>query len=135
MRIHHVGYLVRNIEKAELYFEKLGYVPEGEVCFDEYRNADIIFIASHGYRIELVCPNKKSDIYPLLKKYGNSPYHICYEVEDIDLSVEELRSNGYLMFTKIAPAPAIDMNATVVFLTHAQVGMIELVQLSGGEDK
>ena len=44
MKIHHIGYLVRKMEKAAVAFEALGYVPEGSAVRDEGRGADILFL-------------------------------------------------------------------------------------------
>lgn len=128
MKIHHVGYLVKDIGKSSDQFLNLGYVIEKDAVYDEYRDADISFLSGDGYRIELVSPHKTSDIYPLLKKYGNSPYHICYVTDDIVRSIDELKGKGYLAFTPIQPAPAIGEDAKVAFLSHIRMGMIELVE-------
>lgn len=43
-KLHHVGYLVRNIEKSKLAFEKLGLKSKGNLFYDEDRKAYICFI-------------------------------------------------------------------------------------------
>lgn len=129
MRIHHIGYLVRKIDKAIVKFKELGYSVEKEPVYDEYRQSDIAFLTKDGYRIELVSPEKTSEVYPLLKKFGASPYHICYETDDIDKDTAGLKDQGYMIFTEKQPAPAIGEEAEVVFLFHSQAGMIELVEI------
>ena len=127
MKIHHIGYLVKKMEKALPRFEELGYSVERESVYDEYRKADIAFLAMDGYRIELVCPHKESDVYPLLKKLGNTPYHICYETEDPEGDIARLKNSGYTAFTDIQPAPAIGGEAKVIFLIHSRMGIMELL--------
>ncbi|MBO5551600.1 MAG: VOC family protein [Lachnospiraceae bacterium] len=128
MKIHHIGYLVKKMDKALPRFEELGYSVEKEPVYDEYRRADIAFLTMDGYRIELVCPHKDSEVYPLLKKLGNSPYHICYETEDPGREAALLQERGYTAFTGIQPAPAIGGQAEVMFLIHSRMGIMELLK-------
>ena len=129
MRIHHVGYLVKNIKKSADVFRNLGYSPTGEVCHDHLRGVDILFIEKDGSMLELVCPFRDdSEVSGLMPKYKNSPYHICYEVDNLNTSAEQLRDNGFFpVDEEPMPAPAIE-NRPVWFLLHAQIGLIELVE-------
>ena len=129
LAIHHIGYLVRKIDKAITRFEQLGYSASKAPVFDENRGADIVFMEKDGYCIELVSPHKTSDIYPLLKKSGSGPYHICYETDDLESATAGFEAAGYTMFREKQPAPAISGTAEVVFLYSAQLGMAELVRL------
>ena len=129
MRIHHVGYLVKKIEKAIKAFEGLGYTLEREAVFDEYRKANICFLEKDGYVIELVSPvSKDSVVAELLKKYGNAPYHICYEVENMEKEVNSLLEQHYVMCSELHSAIAID-NRNVCFLIHPYLGMVELLEV------
>ena len=128
MKIHHIGYLVKKIDRAMKSFIDLGYELESNVVFDEYRGIDICFLVKDGYRIELVSPkSKESVVYDLQKKYGNSPYHICYICRNIDESVEQLKTMGYVQIDTPHEAVAIDMKM-VCFLIHPYLGMIELLE-------
>ena len=62
-----------------------------------------------------------------MKKYKNSPYHICYETVDLDASAAELTADGFLAIDTPTPAPALG-GRRVVFLTSASAGMIELLE-------
>ena len=80
------------------------------------------------YRIEIIQPiDASSAFYNLLKKYKNTAYHFCYEVDDIKKTVGDLRQQGYLPLQKISPAVALD-NLPVVFLLNPQIGIIELLE-------
>ena len=128
MKIHHIGYLVKNIEKAAKEFISLGYAVEKDVMYDSYRDADIMFLINDELRVELVRPvSEKSVVYDLLKKYKNMPYHICYECRDIETSQQTLRNAGFLPIEEAKCAPAIE-GRNVVFMMSAFSGMIELVE-------
>lgn len=126
--VHHIGYLVKKIEKAKQAFLALGYRIEQDTVLDDLRNVKICFLIKDGYRIELISPvSTDSVVSGLMKKYKNSPYHICYETVDLDASAAELTADGFLAIDTPTPAPALG-GRRVVFLTSASAGMIELLE-------
>ena len=128
MKIHHIGYLVKKLDKARSKFTELGYVEVSPVIRDEYREIDILFIEKDGYRIELVSAyTSDSVISGLHKKLGNNPYHICYETDDFEKDLSELENSGYVCYDEPHSAIAFD-NRRVVFLINPYMGMIELVE-------
>lgn len=131
MTIHHIGYLVKKLERARLAFEALGYGVEQETIRDESRKVDIVFLSKDGYRIELVSPyDSTSVVAGLLARTGNSPYHVCYEVADLDAEIERLRDARYVVSSEPVPAPACG-GARVAFLVHPYLGMVELLEKAG----
>ncbi len=127
LHIHHIGYLVRNLIKAEAEFTALGYVAEGGISHDEHRQVDILFMKKNGYIIELISPySDDSVVSGLMKRYKNSPYHICYETDDPEACITELSKRGYVALDSAAAAPAIS-GRTVQFFTHPSLGMIEIL--------
>ena len=77
--------------------------------------------------LELIQPrDKESIVYKLLVKNGPSPYHICYEVNDIDTQIKLLKSQGYILVLKKEKAIAFD-NRYVVFMYNKHIGLIELL--------
>ena len=128
MKIHHIGYLVKNIDEAKRVFITLGYVDITDTIYDSYRSVYISFLRKNDYTIELVSPaSQNSVVYGLFKRTKNSPYHICYESDNIELKIEELKNEGFVQLDKLCCAPAID-NKRVTFLMHKDIGMIELLE-------
>ena len=127
LKIHHIGYLVKKIEKAKQTFEALGYHVEQDTVRDEIRKVDICFLTKDDYRVELVSPfSEESVVAGLLKKYKNTPYHICYEADDPEAAYAELTANGFAAIDTPTPAPALG-GCKVVFLTSPLIGMVELI--------
>ena len=88
---------------------------------------EICFLIKNGYRVELVSPvSADSVVSGLLKKYKNTPYHICYEAEDPEGACQELTSSGFIAIDTPTPAPALG-GRRVVFLTSPVIGMVELI--------
>jgi len=136
MRVHHIGYLVKDINKAAKSHELLGYKGRGDVSYDEARDADMLFLENGDYLIELVAPRGETSVaWNLLKKHGNIPYHICYETNDINATMEELIKSGFVPLGTVAEAPAIGTNADVAFLISRDIGLIELVVETPSEKK
>ena len=129
MKVHHIGYFAKNIDKSIATFQALGYEVEQETVRDEFRGIDIAFLMKDGYRVELVSPyTQESVVYDLRKKMGNSPYHICYEVENLNAAISELQAQRFVVSQEPHEAVAID-GKRVCFLVHGQIGIIELVEV------
>ena len=128
LSVHHIGYLVKKIEKATRTFLALGYRMEQEIVHDAFRKVNICFLVKDGCHIELVSPAAEDSVVSgLMKKYKNSPYHICYQTEDFDAAFTELTAGGFIAIDTPTPAPALG-GRDVVFLTNADIGMIELIR-------
>ena len=130
MKIDHIGYAVKNIDKARKSMEALGYVFEKTVD-DIDRNIFIAFGEIDGYRVELVAPKNLSGggtpVDGVLGKIGPTPYHICYRCHDLDATCRELVSQGYVICDEKHSAVAFD-DRSVCFLIHPFMGMIELLE-------
>jgi methylmalonyl-CoA/ethylmalonyl-CoA epimerase len=128
MEIHHIGYLVKKIRKSIEEFKKLGYQSETGVIEDSVRNVYISFLIKDGYRVELVSPiDENSVIFNLMKKYKNSPYHICYMSDNYKDDVTSLSQRGYTLIEEPKIAPALD-NKLAVFLVNPTIGMLEVIE-------
>lgn len=128
MKIHHVGYLVANIDTAVNDFTGLGYELAGDVCVDQKRNIKIQFLKNGNYLIELVSPlNDSSPVHNMLKKNGSSPYHLCYQTKNLFAEITELKKQGYIVIAEALEAPAI-ASKKVAFLYKNSIGIIELVE-------
>ena len=128
MEIHHIGYAVKKIEDSINELEKLGYKIIGNKITDNLRNVIIQFIKNGDYLIELVAPlNKESPVTSLLKKQGNSPYHVCYITNNLEKKISDLGNSGFVIISDLLKAPAIN-NKKVIFLYKKEIGLIELVE-------
>lgn len=128
MKIDHVGYAVRDIEKAKQSFIDLGFVFQ-ETIVDKDRSISISFGEMDGYRIELVSPIKGivSPVDMILSKLGPAPYHFCYTTDNIEAAIKKLKASKFKVSVPLAPAIAFG-NKRVVFLYSLSVGLIELVE-------
>ena len=56
-----------------------------------------------------------------------SPYHICYEVPDIEKTIDILKKRRFILTDGLKPAVAFD-NRRVAFLLNRNTGLIELLE-------
>ncbi len=132
MRIDHIGYAVQDLRGAAAAFLDMGYRPCGEAIEDRERNVGIRFLCDPaGVRVELIAPlGEESPVSAWLRKNGNSPYHICYESENIAEDVARLRKKGFMVVQPPLPAPAM-ADRKVCFMYNGNTGLIELVETAG----
>ena len=129
MKINHIGYAVKRIDRAITAFQKLGYEFEPAID-DRDRNVKLAFGSKDGYRIELVAPLDKkleSPVDQYLSNAVGTPYHICYESESLDAEIEDLKAQGYKVV--IEPRPAVAFSGRrVVFMMNIGFGLMEIVE-------
>ena len=129
MKIDHIGYAVKKIDKAVESFQLLGFI-FGEVIDDMERNVKIVFGESEGYRIELIQPldkQKESPVDAYLSKIGPTAYHFCYISKELGTDIDRLKKQGYRMVCKPARAEAFG-GRRVVFLMNLGIGLVEIVE-------
>ena len=129
MKIDHIGYAVKRIDRALTAFQKLGFKFE-PVIDDTDRNVKLAFGNKDGYRIELVAPLDKKQESPVDQYLSNAvgtPYHICYESENLDAEIEELAKQGFKVV--IEPRRAVAFGGRrVVFMMNIGFGLMEIVE-------
>lgn len=128
MQFHHIGYLLENMADGIEAFKKLGYKIEKDPVLDGSRQVEICFL-SGPTNVELIVPTKECKLFKSLQdKIGNGPYHICYDSDDIEADIINLKNAGWLQISKVEPAIAID-NRHVVFFFSKDIGIIEIVSM------
>ena len=129
MQVNHIGYAVKSLEGSIKKFELLGFQFEKKII-DNDRNLKIQFGQNGEERIELLevlDKNKPSPIDIYLNKIGPTPYHICYNSDDIEKDIYNLKTNGFSVIIPLQKATAFN-GRNVVFLYEKSIGMIELVE-------
>lgn len=129
MRIDHIGYAVKRLDRARAAFEAIGFQFE-EPVEDRDRNVLLQFGGKDGVRIELVAPLDKtlpSPVDSYLSKLGPTPYHFCYGTEDLEGEIGSLEQRGFRV--TVPPAPAVAFGGRrVAFMMNLGLGLMELVE-------
>lgn len=127
---HHIGIATADLRQSIDIYEKLGYTwQENKIFEDPIQKVRIAFVKLEGHPLlELIEPlNDMSPINNILQKMRTTPYHTCYEVNDMEATVKYFKSIKFVQTVK--PVPAIAFNGRLVcFLYHKHIGLVELLQ-------
>lgn len=128
LTFHHVGIACHKIEKTLPFYTAMGYTA-APVVDDLIQHVRVCFLDKEGApRLELLEPlDDQSPVARTLASSGVTPYHLCYQVQDIENSIQSLRGQRFLLVTGPVPACAME-NRRIAFLFKKDVGLIELVE-------
>lgn len=130
MTFHHIGIACYDIDLSSQFYLSQGYT-KTDTIYDPIQNVNICFcdnLMGGGTRVELISPkDETSPVCKILQKNGVTPYHICYETENLEESIQELKKQKFLIVSK--PSPAVVFGGKrVCFLFSKAVGLVELVE-------
>ena len=129
LKVHHIGYAVKNLQQSLQMFQKIGYDIVSKPIKDMNRMVEIVFVQNNNYLVEMISPiSDESPIKNYINKIGNTPYHFCYQTEDIEAAITDLRNQRYIIIEKPSEAIAIN-NQRVAFLYHPKYGLLELLEV------
>jgi methylmalonyl-CoA/ethylmalonyl-CoA epimerase len=129
MTIDHIGIVVSSLETATSYYTtQFGLRQVGGRIVDPLQDVELQFLEDDGgARLELIHP--LSDDSPVARalKQGGGLNHICYQVPDLDSSVQTFVANHAKVVRE--PRPAVAFNGRrVAFLFTRQRELIEFVE-------
>lgn len=128
-KIEHIGIAVKNMEDANVLFEKLLGVPSYKEEEVESEGVLTSFFQTGTNKIELLmATNPESPIAKFLEKKGEGIHHIAFDVEDIHAEIARLKNEGFVLINEV-PKKGAD-NKLVVFLHPKNTNgvLVELCQ-------
>lgn len=102
-RFHHVGVAVRDLDAAlDLYTELFGFRQVAQPVTVSAQHVRVAFVeAGPGVLIELIEGlDEEAPVRGVLERSGAGPYHLCYEVDDLDAAVRQLRRKRCRVVTR-----------------------------------
>ncbi len=129
-RIDHVGIVVNSLDETlKTYCDQLGFTLIERITIPE-QLVEAAFLDAHNSTLELIAPtDATSGTARFLQNRGEGTHHVCFEVEDIEAALAELRTQGLRL---IDEKPRRGPHGLVAFVhpkaTHGT--MIELLQKS-----
>lgn len=108
--LHHVGFVVGSIASvAEAFAASMSADWDGEVTHDPIQRVRVTFLYPADTRnpvFELVEPaSETSPVSNFLKKQGGL-HHVCYEVDELEATLEEARAAAMTIVAPPTPAVA-----------------------------
>ncbi len=128
-KIEHIGIAVKNMDDANVLFEKLLGVPSYKEETVESEGVLTSFFQTGTNKIELLmATNPESPIAKFLEKKGEGIHHIAFDVEDIHAEILRLKNEGFVLINEV-PKKGAD-NKLVVFLHPKNTNgvLVELCQ-------
>lgn len=131
LKLNHLGIAVLDIKKAlPVYQDLFAYKLIGDIYNDPIQKVNVCFVGSgkEGEIVfELVEPAAKdSPVNQWLAK-GVSTYHIGYDVDNIDATLEDIHSQGCIIVSRPVPAVAFS-GRKVAWLYTPTRQLIEIVE-------
>lgn len=124
MKIHHIGIACQDIQETISEFERFHtIIRRSEIVYDENQNASLCMVSTGaGVDIEFIAGER---VARMVKK-GIGYYHLCYEVDDLNATIEDYVSRGAMMISE--PKPAVLFGGKRVTFLHLPYGLVELVE-------
>lgn len=131
-KFHHIGIAVASIEKAKPFYLSAGY-SVSETVIEPVQKVKVAYARRDGFpTMELLEPlDETAPVCKILAKNGNTPYHCCYEVADLKVTVAEARREGFLPLGRPVLGHGLD-DALMIFLYNKDVGLVQVMETKHG---
>ena len=94
-RIDHIGIAVKDIKSVSKFYKDSFECHISEEMEIPERKLRIACIEISGVKLEFLMPtDKESVVARFIDKRGEGIHHICFEVDDIEKTVSELKNKG-----------------------------------------
>jgi methylmalonyl-CoA/ethylmalonyl-CoA epimerase len=129
-RIDHIAIVVNDIEEAlEFWRDGLGLELDHMQDVPE-QSSQVAFLPVQDSEIELVKPTTPdSGIARYLEKRGPGMHHVCLEVEDIESSLQHLRSKGIRLINNAPQSGSGGKKYAFIHPESTSGVLVELYQL------
>jgi len=109
-KLHHLGYVVPAISRiAEAFAESVAASWDGRIIHDPLQRVRVaIFkpVEKGNPAFELVEPACEASPVSRFLKSGGGLHHVCYEIDDLEWGLKEMRRAGFVMISPPKPAVA-----------------------------
>ena len=129
MKIDHIGIAVKSIEDSLGFYEGvLGAEQEGrEVLRDQ--GVTVALLPAGESRIELLQPlSEDSVVGKFIARRGEGLHHICYEVDDLAMKLDDLKSRGMTLLDGYPRRGAEGKLVAFIHPSSAGGVLVELVE-------
>lgn len=126
-KVDHIGIVVRDVEEARQAYEALG-LKVTHVKEVAEQKVKVAFLPVGDTEIELVQPiTADSGVAGFLEKRGEGLHHICFEVDDIEATLADLKARGMRLIDQ-EPRPGAFGRVAFLHPKSAHGVLIELVE-------
>ena len=130
LSLHHIGVVVNDITQATAdYVGRFGYVIKSEIIHDPTQTAFVRFLQLPGdaVHLELVSPDRPDSKVTNALKKGGGLNHLCYNADDIERAIAQMRDDGMLIIQAPVAAAAFP-GRRIAWLMGRDLIPIELLE-------
>lgn len=130
LRLHHIGFVVRDIETSiQGFIHSMAARWDGHTYHDQIQKVKVTFLRTglSDAQIELVEPGRDDSPVSKFLERGGGLHHLCYEVEDIDQALLTLKSKKAVMVQRPVPAIAF-AGRRIAWVMTAEKLLVELLE-------
>jgi methylmalonyl-CoA/ethylmalonyl-CoA epimerase len=130
-RINHIAIVVDDIDRALTFWrDALGLKLDHIEDIPEQESM-VAFLPTGESEVELVQPTSEdSGVARYLQKRGPGMHHICFEVEDIQASLEQLKGKGVRLINETPMTGAGGKKMAFIHPESAYGVLVELYELA-----
>ena len=135
LSLHHIGILVKDINKSASEYSKMGYEIVSKVIHDPTQTAfvQLLKLGEDSVYIELISPDGPSSKLSNQLKKGGGLNHLCYQTPSIEETFDKMRDKG--LFGLHAPVEAVAFSGRRIAWLMGRDGIpVELVETDKDED-
>jgi len=133
LNFHHVGFVVPDIAATvDGFVRSLGAQWDGCVYEDPHQKVKVTFLTTRpgDPQIELVEPaGEDSPVLRFLREKGTGLHHVCYEVEDLERGMAEMKTRGAIIARRPKPAVAFQ-GRRIAWMLTAEKLLVELLEIA-----
>ena len=121
MKINHIALVVNDMAEGHEFWHEIMGLPAGKAYREEAQGVDVAFYpagedGSPIPAVELISPlDDESGVAKYLAKKGPGMHHLCFEVDDIQATLDELASKGIQL---IDETPRLNKKGVKVAFVH-----------------
>jgi len=131
MKLHHIGVVVKDISHSTKFYEKiLGLKVIAKPEEDPVQKVNAVFLGlgwGKGITLELLEPTGPDSPIMNAVRRGGGLHHLCFEVDDIDKELREIKEKGGQVVCEPVPARGFD-NRRIAFIFPVDNILVELVE-------
>jgi methylmalonyl-CoA/ethylmalonyl-CoA epimerase len=129
--LHHVGYVVADLEKSiPAFATSLAAEWDGNIFHDPLQKVRVAFLSTRpgDAQIELVQPaGPDAPVMRFLEQRSGGLHHICYEVDDLQSQLVEMKERRALIAKRPKPAVAFG-GRSIAWVITAEKLLIEYLE-------
>ncbi|MFC1587430.1 VOC family protein [Planctomycetota bacterium] len=131
MKLHHIGYVVRDLASACRRFEKEGALVTSDPIDDPAQGVRVQFLTmGENTTIELVSPLEETSVIQARLNRGGGLDHLCFMVDNLEAMLENEEEQGGLVVCP--PVFAAALQCKIAFVMRRSGLIVEFLEAESG---